>query len=56
MIIIIAYVFHPVVAAHSVVIIKMEGLEEVKTLQYIKISLSHSPEKNPPDNTPTAQL
>lgn len=39
MIILLAYVVQPMVAAPSVMIIKMEGLEEVRTLQDIQICL-----------------
>lgn len=39
MIIIIASMFGPIVEAHSVIIVKMEGLEEVRALEYIKTRL-----------------
>lgn len=39
MIIIIASMFGPIVEAHWVIIVKMEGLEEVRPLEYIKTRL-----------------
>lgn len=39
MIIIIASMFGPIVEAHSVIIVKMEGLEEVRALEYMKTRL-----------------
>lgn len=67
MIIIIASMFGPIVEAHWVIIVKMEGLEEVRTLEYIKTRLGQgslgweewlgggvigAPEEQPPDEGP----